>query len=111
MPNMHDVMFRNEREAGGLLGVVPQTRMHPNQLWFVDKDGKLMAKIDIPDWSESLQIAEMLAETIEFVTRKKRTHVAEIWVHEDSHPDLDEALSMFADRDITEQEHNNNDAG
>ena len=106
MSKQDDIMFQAQRDAGGMLGVRPEEKMDYDKLWLVGARGELMAILTVPNWKEANQIAEMLAEAIEFVNRKRRRPVTEIWVNTHALDDLNLAMQVFADPELppTEEE-------
>lgn len=110
MVNLNAAMFANERDAGGLLKVRCESRVPYEQLWLcggMGKHGKvlLLAKITMPHtrdvfgiatWGDTEEVATCIAESIEFVGRKKREPVTELWCNDLASDDLALALSIFA---------------
>ncbi len=101
--NHQDQMLQAERDAGGVIAVVPQERVPYNQLFLVGDRGELLAKVNVPVWKDTPAVAEMLVETIEFVSRRKRRHTKELWVNQFALEDLQLAMAYFCDPDAQEE--------
>lgn len=91
------LMFRAQRDAGGGFAVRVEAGVPYDKLWLVGNRGEIMAKVTIPSWKETEEIAKLLAETISFVNKKCRRFITEIWVNTNAHEDLNLALEVFAE--------------
>lgn len=103
------IVMQAEQDAGGVLKLVPDARCDPDKIMFVDKYGRVVAKVTVAVWEAPPgETAEMILETIDFIQRKKRgVSVDGMFFHPSATDAMNRAMAIVADPEgqlITEEE-------
>lgn len=88
---------RTDQEQGQF-AIIQEDKVPRNEVWFVGS-GKESAKVSWPYLEITDGLGQMVAETMEFLERKKRITVVALCVNPDFYDTLTHAIAFFCDPD------------
>jgi hypothetical protein len=93
--NLRDFVLDTQKKAGGGITVIEDDKVPQDMLVFVG-EGKDSAKMTCP-WHDTQWLGQHIAETMEFLYRRKRITVVAFGVNPLNTDKLNEALTVFCD--------------